>query len=436
MRLPSFANSPLRWLGSCLFPIAAGALMWSCSDDGTTGTDTDGPCNTIYKGQCGKSCDSDAECAQGLHCSADGICFAECSPDGDECGAGNHCDADGRCQSGAGGAGGSGGSLFGGNVNTGGDMGGGNTGGSCGEVVVDFEPQTPTVVLLIDQSGSMTADFNGQDRWDVVYDVLMDPVDGVVAQLQAQVRFGLALYTYQSGPVCPQLIEVTPPALNNHMTIDMVYAPENPLSNTPTGDSLAAITPGLAAFAEEGPKLIMLATDGDPDRCEDPDGHDQISKDEATDAAQAAYALGIETVIIAVGDQVSQTHQQDMANAGKGLPIPAPDPCNDPALCAPTFEPTTKQEMIDTFLDIINGQRTCVFQLDGEVIPGKECDGDVRVNNMPLPCNDPNGWQLNSPTEIEFVGTACDTILNDPNVTIDASFPCDAVVPGPGGGPN
>jgi len=429
MRPLSSIRSPLRWLGSLLVPLTIGALMWSCSDDGST-TGDDSPCEAAYKDECGKPCDADGDCAQGLFCSSAGTCSAECVPDGNDCGTG-YCDDDGRCQSGAGGAGGSGGALFGGNVNAGGNNGG--SGGSCGQIVVDFEPQTPTVVLLIDQSGSMTADFNGQERWDVVYDVLMDPVDGVVKQLEGQVRFSLALYTYVANtPVCPQLIEVTPPALNFHSSIDAVYSQEVPLSNTPTGDSLTAITPALAAFAEEGPKLIMLATDGDPDRCEDPDGHDDISKAEATDAAAAAYALGIETVIIAVGDQVSQAHQQDMANAGKGLPVPAADPCNDPALCAPTFEPTTKQEMIDTFLAIINGQRTCVFALNGEVIPGKECEGDVQVNNVTLPCNDPNGWQLNGTSEIEFVGTACDTILNDPNATIDASFPCDAVSTPPG----
>ena len=34
--------------------------------------------------------------------------------------------------------------------------------------------------LLIDQSGSMNADFNGQTRWDALRDSLMDPQDGVV----------------------------------------------------------------------------------------------------------------------------------------------------------------------------------------------------------------------------------------------------------------
>ena len=297
-----------------------------------------------------------------------------------------------------------------------------------------FEPQVPTVVLLIDQSGRMIADFNGQgNRWDVLYDALMNPVMGVVTQLESQVRFGLALYTYDDGPTCPTLVTVTPPALNNYATIDAVYSQQNFIvgGDTPTGDSLTAITPDLVNFAEPGPKLIILATDGEPDRCEDPNAHDAISQQESIDAAAAAYTQGIETVVIAVGNQVSQSHQQDVANAGAGLPPPPSDPCTDPMACAPTYEPASQQGLVDAFTDIINGQRTCVFTLDGQVIAGMECNGTVQVNGMTIPCNDPDGWQLNSASEIEFLGTTCDTILNDPNVMISASFPCDSIIPPP-----
>jgi len=420
------------------FSTAATALLlyagWSCSDDNQGTTYPPGsPCAGIYAGQCGTACTDDDGCPDGLHCAA-GKCFAACTPNGGECPDGQICDADGRCTDG--GSGGTGGTLFtggngGGTTSSSSSSGVGGEGGSCGEVDVEIGPQIPTVMLLIDQSGSMTSNFQGEPRWQVVYDVLMDPQDGVVATLQDQVRFGLTLYTYQSGPICPQLVEIKPPALNNHGTIDQVYSQESPTSNTPTGESLEQVAASLAQFAEPGPKLIILATDGDPDRCDDPNGHDNVSKQLVVDAAQNAYLANVETVIIAVGNQVSGDHQQDVANAGKGLPVPAPVPCNDPNICAPTYEPTTKQAMIDAFTDIINGQRTCVFTLEGEVIPGKECEGEVTLNGQLLGCNDPDGWQLNTPSEIEFVGAACDTIMNDPEVTISVSFPCDTVVPPP-----
>ena len=402
----------------------------SCGDanNGSTLPSSTSPCEGELKGLCGGSCTADDDCASGTYCAADGTCYADCTPDGGQCASGQTCSDRGRCQ-----AGGDGGgfSLTG---SGGGNGGSGNSGqgGNCGELELDFEPQIPTVVLLIDQSGSMTQNFNGQQRWDVVYDALMDPATGVVKALENQARFGLALYTYTSGPTCPELVEFKPPALMSHAAIDMIYANEVPEANTPTGDSLAAITPELVAFNEPGPKIIILATDGDPDRCEDPDGHDQVSMDEATDAAMNAFSQGIQTFIIAVGDQVSEQHQQDMANAGQGLVVPAPsancDPVMSPNTCARRYNPQNKQELIDDMTDIILGQRTCVFTLDGAVIPGKECDGEVQINGVVIPCNDPDGWQLNSSSEIEFVGAACDTIMNEPQVDITASFPCDSIV--------
>lgn len=390
------------------------------------------PCSTAYQGLCGGTCDSDADCGAGIYCGSEGVCTADCASSV-PCEDGFVCSNKGRCEpGGTGGTGGTGSSTLAGPT-TGGagpSNGGSGTGGNCGNVAIEFAPQIPTVVLLIDQSGSMTENFQGEDRWDVVYDVLMDPAAGVVKSLESTVRFGLALYSWGGSGMCPEIVEVTPPALNNHATIDAVYAAADPYNNTPTGESVTAITPGLVAFAEPGPKLILLATDGDPDRCDDPNGHDQISKDLATSAVQATFLQGIETAILAVGNDVSDQHQQDMANAGKGLPVPATFPCDpvaDPANCAPTYEPSTKQGMIDAFNEIILGQRTCVFTLDGAVIPGKECLGTVLLDGNPLPCNDPDGWQLNTPTEIEFVGAACDQILTDPNVTISASFPCDAI---------
>ncbi len=423
-----------RWQRAAALLFLSGVtitLAFSCSDAAeSVFNNPTGPCDAELKDLCGGSCTTDEECADGLYCK-DGACYADCTATGGQCPSGSTCDDKGRCI--GGGKGGNGGSLFG----TGGTFssvgGSGGHGGDCGSVEISFEAQIPTVVMLIDQSGSMSNSFNGQTRWKAVYEALMDPNSGVVKPLDAQVRFGLALYSYSGGKIpadpgtCPELVDVLPPALNNHAAIDMAYKPQVPKTDTPTGDSVNAVVAELDKFNEPGPKLIILATDGAPDRCEDKNGHDAVSMKLATDAVEAAFTKGIQTVIIAVGGQVSQQHQQDMANGGSGLPVPATDPCNDPMVCAPTFQPSTKQALIDSLNEIIMGQRTCVFTLNGEVIEGKECEGAVKVNDVLIPCNDPNGWQLNSPGEIEFLGTTCETIMNDANVTIEASFPCDSI---------
>src|SRR5262245_63952803 len=45
--------------------------------------------------------------------------------------------------------------------------------GECADVHVTVAPVVPTLVLLIDQSGSMTEDFGELERWDAVYRTLM-----------------------------------------------------------------------------------------------------------------------------------------------------------------------------------------------------------------------------------------------------------------------
>jgi len=92
--------------------------------------------------------------------------------------------------------------------------------------------------------------------------------------------------------------------------------------------------------------------------------------------------------------------------------------------CAPVYKPTDQAAMIQAFNDIIQGQRTCKFTLNGSVTPGQECNGTVTINGMMVPCDDPNGWKLDDPMTIEFTGSACDEIKNDPNVMIKAHFPC------------
>ena len=321
-----------------------------------------------------------------------------CGDDGGETGGGSSVDAAANGSNGTasanGGATGQGGDSGTPTVTVGGQGGDEPTsgaGGACADITINFAPVIPSVMLLIDQSGSMDEGFGDEGtRWEVLYETLMDPVDGVVTQLQGQVRFGLALYT-SNGNECPGSLGV-PIALDNRDAIDAVYGPEDPDGGTPTGDAIDATVPGVVAFAEEGPKFIVLCTDGEPDTCEDDD------------------------------DEVGEPHLQDMANAGVGLPFTDAD---DEPEEAPFWQALDADGLALAFDEIINGVRSCVLTVDGAIDPDKACDGQVRVDGEDIPCDDPNGWKLNSPTEIELQGDACDLIQSGEH-TVDATFPCEA----------
>lgn len=298
---------------------------------------------------------------------------------------------------------------------------GGGTGpidstGGCVDVTVPVEPVIPTLLLLVDQSGSMTADFSGLSRWDATYDTLMNPTTGVVAELEDRVRFGLSLYTSENGfdgPTCP-IVTTVPPALSNHGAIDAVYSVELPVEDTPTGDSIDAIVPVLDAYPEEGPKGIVLATDGEPDTCEEPDP--QNGQAEAVLAAQNAYDLDIRTFVVSVGEDVSAAHLQEMANAGAGKD---PADMTDPE---PFYRALDPGELVDAFKQIIADFVTCEFTLEGEIV-GDPCEGTVMVDGRELECG--TEWDAPTPTTIELLGGVCDLIKDGEEHTIEVVFPCD-----------
>ncbi|MEM6291484.1 MAG: vWA domain-containing protein [Myxococcota bacterium] len=289
----------------------------------------------------------------------------------------------------------------------------------CGEVTVTLEPVIPTIVLLIDQSGSMTADFGGQERWDAVYATLMDPTDGVVAQLESQVRFGVTLYTSEDGNdggECPILTSVEA-ALDNRDAIDAAYAPSQPNDETPTGESLQAVATSLAALQAEGPKAIVLATDGEPDTCETP--NPQEGQPEALAAAEFAFGEGISTFIISVGNDVGAEHLQQMANVGVGK-----DP--DDANPAPYYEALDAAQLVDAFNEIVGSFISCDLVIDGEVDLEQACEGTVKLDGEELECG--TAWDVPDETTLRLLGAACETLKDGASHTVDASWPCGAVV--------
>lgn len=302
---------------------------------------------------------------------------------------------------------------------------GGNPQG-CGAVAVTFTQRIPYVVVLVDQSGSMEESFGNDTRWNVMRTALLNEQDGVLKRLENDVRFGLSLYTsidgYQDGGTCPMIQDVGAPEFGNYDTMRALYDSAEPVDDTPTGESIVATAQDLEkVYVEQAtPKVVILATDGYPDTCEEPDP--QNGQDETLAAAQQAFGMGVQTFVLSVGDELSDQHLQELANAGAGLPIDSS--------VAPFWKALSQDELYDAFTTIINGVRECVFTLDGEVNPGYEDDGTVLLDGQALPKDDPNGWKLNNNKEIQLLGEACEEIQNgDHELVVD--FPCGGYEPPP-----
>ena len=419
-RSPGRRAFPVFFLGAVVAAVAGAGglgLSVSCGTDGSTFGD--GPCSTVYEGQCGKACAGDSDCPNGLYCGA-GQCRADCVSGDQLCTAPATCDARGRCGPGSIGFGDGGG--------PGGDNGGGD---ACIDLNVDLSKIKPTVVLLVDESSSMSASFGPSgSRWSVVQDVLLDCGSGIVKRLEGEVTFGLELYTRggpspQPTPKCPRLIGVAPAPNTYDQMVSAYIDSGGPGDGTPTGEAIdkvigrvngVIVDGGLATLSTPGPKIIVLATDGEPDICADGNDEDAGRKVSLA-AAQAAFDAGIRTYVIGVGDQIGATRLREMANAGAGQPIDTGD--------AAPFSALDPAQFVAAMNAITFSIRSCSFALNGTVEPGQETSGTVTLDGKPLTFDDPNGWILSSHSQLEVLGTACDAIKNTGG-RLAVRFPCGA----------
>jgi hypothetical protein len=348
------------------------------------------------------------------------------------------------------------GGAFGNSTNPNTGTGGGGSGQTgCNDLRVSFDPQIPTVLLLVDRSGSMW-DFPygaSPTRWQAVYDSVMAEGTGVVQPLENEVRFGLMTYTGNSDMrVCPVLSSVAP-ALGNYQAMKQIYdeASTRPAfkADTPTGPGLRGAIDALAAVIVPpdeagGPKVIVLITDGEPDTCATPDP--SCGQDESIAAVQAAQAMGIATFVIGISSDVGTLHLQDLANAGAGLPVRPPDMtfmynCINPGFAtmsaryaaagetpgtAPVYQPADPAAITSTLRAVIRGVHGCGFALHGEVDLEKADLGTVRLDDTPLLYEDANGWRMRDSRTLELMGDACARLQVDAS-RLEISFPCDVV---------
>lgn len=373
------------------------------------------PCDSGLK--CGGACDAKTACDTGLYCGSDAKCTADCLSGDDRCGEGRHCNgSSGHCVDGP--------ELSVGGPDDPGPGSGGGNGMTCASTDVDLTNQLPTVLLLVDQSASMDEKFGMSDRWQTLRTALMDPGAGIVNSLQARVRFGLSLFSGRNGMTpCPALTNVAP-ALDNFVAINAAYpAPtESIIDDTPTGESITAAAKTLQAVTDPGPKVIVLATDGEPDTCAVPDPQTPEAKEAAIKAAQDAFATGVFTFYISVGNEVSEQHATEMANVGQGYPR------NDKM--KRFYRANDQMELAQAFATIVEGVRTCSFQLDGTVKDGGEAQGSVKIDGIDQKLNDPDGWKLSSPTTVQLLGKACETVKDTKmSHNVSAKFECGAIVP-------
>ncbi len=376
--------------------------------------------------------------------------------------------------------------ILGGSLGTGaavsidGGIAGNGTGGGCQTGGAEFVPKVPTVILLVDRSGTMFV--NQGNPWGT----LRDGVLPVVKSLNDQVRFGFMAITGEVG-TCPLLDEVAP-AEGNYDAVQTTYMG---LKQPTKGESpgmlgLQRAYDVLSKDQTPGDKYVLFVTDGEQDYCGD--GNALCPTDSVVYWLQKLNALKVTTMIFGLpssGDQVSYgAILQAFANAGAGQPVAPAVPANqtvkdihdqcfyggdtnatgwkaefataakvDDAATAGIDEsqtlgnyaatggtakvfkpdPTDQTALAAQFEQVLAGVKSCTFDIGGDIKVVQTLLGEAHVYvqdaEVPLDPTGMNGWHMPTPTQIELVGDACNNWRMPANTKIAWDFPCRILVP-------
>jgi hypothetical protein len=338
----------------------------------------------------------EASCVAPRRCSADTVTCLEpgaCTVDGD-CPAGQQCDAEkGKC----------------------------DIGGDCGQVAFQMEHISPNILILLDRSGSMDDDADGDTRWNVA----RDAIDRVTTEWGDKIRFGLATYSSCLPGGCSAGSIVTPigpdqggairdflattadegskdgKAVNGDGKIKYLCDSDDP--ETSTGKSLAALV-GEKSLLESGrSNAVILLTDGAEtkeckDDCDGPCGAKRLLD----------QSPSVKTYVIGLG--VNADDVDAIAEAGgTSASIPAKN----------------LGDLSKAFDQIAVSVATCDYTLSGT--PPNLEELYVFFDNEPTPVerDDADGWSFDPATRhFALNGKSCESVKTGAVKDIDVVFGC------------
>jgi len=283
---------------------------------------------------------------------------------------------------------------------------------TCEAVTVAIDELRPALTLVVDQSFSMGFHYPDSQspatRWSLVGDALFDPTFGVVKQFESSVRFGIAFFTghSMSGGQCPILNE-EPARVGNYAALNALYRGLAPDGDTPTGEALQQIVTELEQSPSQGPRSILLVTDGNPDTCAQP--NPDLGQPEAVAAAQRAYATGIDLYVLGISSGIAGENLQQLANAGKGRPIDLVWGV-DPGAAQPFQTNGNVLGLAAQLTEILNRIPLCEVRLRRDVTLAEVQRAQVLLDGQPLAYSLSDGYLLSEPRRLAIVGKACEAL--------------------------
>jgi hypothetical protein len=217
-----------------------------------------------------------------------------------------------------------------------GSSGAPGSGGSAGESACS--PGTPSLLFVVDSSGSMDLEAEGtsNSRWEILHDLL---ANAIFPGLPDATRVGLFTFPNrrsEADPCFESLVSVpiAPLGVAQRDDLDSALAVVTPEGGTPTHDAYLFALATLDASTDNGPKAIVLITDGLPNYSKGCMGSDPlmpVDPQPLLEEISGAHARGIRTFVIGwLGTESEDRRWLSNAAVRGGTAEPG---CVDPMFC-------------------------------------------------------------------------------------------------------
>lgn len=324
--------------------------------------------------------------------------------------------------------------------------------GLCGNQIHKTIANAPNLYFVLDASGSMAVLDSGATRYDRVRIAVVD----LVRKLGPLINVGAALFPsdVSDQDSCHAGEEVFPVTPGDPFVGEDMEGPTtkglrlstltDPVGGTPTGATLAALTPTLTSLP--GETIVLLATDGgpncnpqasctaaecmsnlegtcDPDlNCCAPNGVDGpifcVDRAATVAAVEALASAGIKVYVIGIpGSELYADVLDEMAIAG-GAPQQA----------SPFYYRIDDVAALGgVFSEIASVVISCEIDLIDP--PPEEGQTNVYLDQNLLLYDPVNGWRWTSPSTIELVGDACERLKSGQVGQVQIVSGCPTEVP-------
>jgi Mg-chelatase subunit ChlD len=303
---------------------------------------------------------------------------------------------------------------------------------NCGQQISTASKGQTDVLLVLDRSGSMNESIaaecccssacrtainiklcpdtaNCSERWPA----LSSAVSATLAST-AGLRWGVKLF---SSPHSPDVCGVDPgvevPVGASPSQVQAQISGANPLNATPTAKAVIAATAYLKTVTDPDDKVILLATDGEPNCKSGSSATNTPDVDNTQAAIQAALRAGFRVYVIGIGPSVGNL--DGFARAGG----------------TEHYYPATSPAQLSSALASISKTvASCTFAL---ATPPPDPDNiAVYVDNNLVGKDAANGWGFGAtPMTILLHGATCDQITSGAATTVRVLFGCPGETPPP-----